>query len=164
MRAILTCFRTPRSVLASAFASLAPGGMLQLRDPIMPLRFLEDPPPVCALAEWNRLLHEAACRVGRRWDNAQHYGLWLDELGFKDVVVRREVCPLSPWSKSRRQKYISLWMQYNFVTGLESFSMALFTRVLGWEVERLRPFLEEVKRDIMDTRIHVYSEGYVWFG
>ena len=39
--------------------------------------------------------------------------------------------------------------------------MALFTKVLGWSPEKLKDFLEGVKKDIKDTRIHAYSEGYI---
>jgi SAM-dependent methyltransferase len=162
MRAMLTCFRDPRAVFASAFEALAPGGYIQLRDPIMPFKFHGCPPnpePECALAEWGHLIVDAAARTGRRWDNARHYERWLREIGFVEVTALPELIPLSPWTRSRRMKYISLWLQHNMLQAMEAISMALFTRVLGWDVERLKEFLERVKVDIKDTRLHAYSEG-----
>jgi hypothetical protein len=38
-------------------------------------------------------------------------------------------------------------------------SMALFTRVLGWEIDRVRELLEKVKQDMMNTKLHAYSTG-----
>lgn len=163
MRAVVTCFRSPRAVMESAMSSLAPGGWLQMRDPIMPFKFLTPPPEGCALARWNDLAMEASGRIGRRWDNAVHYAQWMRELGFEDVVEIKEQLPLNPWAKGRRVKYLSLWLQHDMLQGIEAISMALFTRVLGWDVDDLKVFLEDVKRDMKDTSIHSYSEGSVSF-
>ncbi len=161
MRTVLTCFSNPRKVMAQALANLAPGGYLEMRDPIIPFKFHTPPPADCALARWNDLLVEAVGRTGRRWDNAQHYGTWMRELGFVDVAEHREVLPLSPWAKSRRMKYLSLWLQHDMLNAVDSMSLALFTRVLGWDLDTLKPFLDQVKKDMCDTTIHVYSEGLV---
>ncbi|ELQ41040.1 LOW QUALITY PROTEIN: hypothetical protein OOU_Y34scaffold00308g51 [Pyricularia oryzae Y34] len=164
MRAVVTCFRSPRAVMESAMSSLAPGGWLQMRDPIMPFKFLTPPPEGCALARWNDLAMEASGRIGRRWDNAVHYAQWMRELGFADVVEIKEQLPLNPWAKGRRVKYLSLWLQHDMLQGIEAISMALFTRVLGWDVDDLKVFLEDVKRDMKDTSIHSYSEGVLVYG
>lgn len=163
MRAVVTCFRSPRAVMESAMSSLAPGGWLQMRDPIMPFKFLTPPPEGCALARWNELAMEASGRIGRRWDNAVHYAQWMRELGFEDVVEIKEQLPLNPWAKGRRVKYLSLWLQHDMLQGIEAISMAMFTRVLGWDADDLKVFLEDVKRDMKDMSIHSYSEGLVFF-
>jgi SAM-dependent methyltransferase len=161
LRAVLTCFRDPKEVFTNAYNALAPGGYIQLRDPLFPMMYLTPPPADCSLPRWNELILEAAERMGRPWTNAQHYRRWLEEIGFCEVVEIRERLPLSPWAKSRRLKYLSLWLQHNMLIGLEAMSMALFTRALGWEAERVREFLVGVTRDIQDTNIHAYTEGYV---
>ena len=102
---------------------------------------------------------EAAAKVGRPWGNAGNYKTWLEEIGFEDVFERRDFVTLSPWAKGKRSKYLSLWLQHDILSGLEAWSMALFTRVLGWSPEKLNDFLEGVKKDIKDTKIHAYSEG-----
>jgi SAM-dependent methyltransferase len=162
LRAMMTCFKEPRAVIQAAYESLEPGGYVQLRDPLMPFRFHGSPPapePDCALAEWGRLVMDAAARSGRSWDNVRHYEQWLREIGFVDVVVVKEALPLSPWTKSRRMKYLSLWLQHDMLQAMDAISLALFTRVLGWDVPRLKEFLERVKSDLKDTKIHAYSEG-----
>ncbi|TPX19002.1 uncharacterized protein E0L32_011319 [Thyridium curvatum] len=164
MRAVVTCFRDPKAVFAQARDALQPGGYLQLRDPIMPFKFHTPPPEDCALVRWNGLLREATARIGRRWDNAQHYARWLRELGFVDVREHEEAIPLSPWAKSRRLKYLSLWLQHDMVSGLEGMSMALFTRVLGWEGAKVKEFVEEVKKDICNPSIHAYGAGVLVWG
>ena len=159
MRAIVTCFRDPRAVFASALKALAPGGYLQLRDPLFPFLYHDPPPANCALKRWNELILEAGTKLGRKWTNAHNYRQWLQELGYRDVVEIKERLPLSPWAKGKRMKYLSLWLQHDMLSGLEGMSMALFTRVLGWEAEAVKTFLVAVRKDIQDTSIHAYSEG-----
>lgn len=97
--------------------------------------------------------------AGRPWTNAKFYKQWLEELGFEDVVERKDFVTLSPWAKGKRSKYLSIWMRHDMEQGLEAWSMALFTRVLGWSPERLKTLLQGVKKDLYDTRIHAFSEG-----
>lgn len=54
----------------------------------------------------------------------------------------------------------------NVTAGIEGFSMAIFTRVLGWtkpevDVFLADVFLADVKKEIRDTTIHVYSNMWV---
>ncbi|KAI1734804.1 S-adenosyl-L-methionine-dependent methyltransferase [Xylaria scruposa] len=159
MRAMVTCFKNPRAVLAEAYRSLAPGGFIELRDPILPFQFLTPPPEDCALQLWCDKLMEAARLAGRDWDVATRYAQMLGELGFVNVTERREAIALSPWVKGTHNKQLSLLLQHDVLNMLEPISMALFTRVLGWEAKKVTDCLELVKRDVQNTRIHAYSEG-----
>lgn len=77
----------------------------------------------------------------------RHYKKWLIELGFQDVQERTDCVTLSPWAKGKRSKYLSIWMRHDMLSGLEAWSMALFTRVLGWSPERLQVCLSIGKKD-----------------
>lgn len=39
---------------------------------------------------------------------------------------------------------------------LEGFSMALFTRILGWSKEEVETFLIDVRKEMKDPKIHAY--------
>jgi hypothetical protein len=41
---------------------------------------------------------------------------------------------------------------------MESYSLALFTRVLGWSSQEVHVFLTGVRQEIMDRHIHVYKQ------
>ncbi|PQE15134.1 hypothetical protein CJF31_00007224 [Rutstroemia sp. NJR-2017a BVV2] len=159
-RVLLSCFRSPKTVFTSAFNALAPGGYLELRDPIFPFQYATPPPKDCALVKWNNLILEASAKAGRPWNNGAHYKRWLEEIGFVDIVERREYAPMNPWAKGQRNKVLSIWVQRNVLMGLEALSMALFTRILGMEKREVEQLLLAVERDIKDKTIHCYSEGY----
>lgn len=159
MRAVVTCFMDPRAVFQQAYDALEPGGYLELRDPIMPFQFVTPPPEDCALKEWGEKIIEAAARIGRHWTNAQYYSQWLQELGCVNIVETREHVGLNPWMKGSRNKQLAMLLGNDMSNGLESMSMALFTRVLGWEPERVHELLHRVKEDMADPKIHAYSEG-----
>ena len=41
--------------------------------------------------------------------------------------------------------------------------MALFTRVLGWTTEQIHAFLTEVRKELKDRTIHIYSKyAYIY--
>ncbi|KAI3329626.1 S-adenosyl-L-methionine-dependent methyltransferase [Ustulina deusta] len=159
MRAMVTCFKNPRAVFEEAYRSLAPGGFIELRDPVLPFCFMTAPPEGCALQEWGDKLMEAARLSGRDWGVATRYSQMLSAIGFVNVAEKREAIALSPWVKGNQNKQLSLLLQQDILNMLEPVSMALFTRVLGWEAKRLLDYLELVKRDVQNTKIHAYSEG-----
>ncbi|KAJ2897133.1 uncharacterized protein MKZ38_004951 [Zalerion maritima] len=165
LRAIVSCFKDTKAVFKSALESLAPGtGYMFVRDPLMPFKFFTPPPEGTALAEWNSCLVEASQKVGMPWNRSTNYAQWMREVGFVDVVEKREAAGLSPWMKGKRNKETSLLLQENICNGIEGMSMALFTRVLGWSKERLLEFLERVKNDLRNVDLHVFSEGLMVYG
>ncbi|KAI0805391.1 S-adenosyl-L-methionine-dependent methyltransferase [Xylaria sp. FL0064] len=159
MRAMVTSFKNPRAIFEEVYRSLAPGGFIELRDPILPFCFLTPPPEGCALQEWGDRLMEAARLSGRDWGVATRYAQMLGEIGFVNVTERREAIALNPWVKGSHNKQLSLLLQHDILNMLEPMCMALFTRVLGWEAQKVLDCLELVKKDVQNTKIHAYSEG-----
>lgn len=54
-----------------------------------------------------------------------------------------------------------MWNLENMAPALEGFSMALFTRVLGWSKEEVQTFLIDVRKELKDPKIHAYWPMYV---
>ncbi|KAI0395157.1 S-adenosyl-L-methionine-dependent methyltransferase [Xylariaceae sp. FL0594] len=165
MRAMVTCFSNPLFVFKEAYRSLAPGGYIELREPIFPFAFMTPPPTPnsepCALQQWCDMIMQASRLSGRDWGIASRYAQILaqPDVGFVNVVQREEAMALSPWVKGKQNKHLSLLLQHDILNLLEPMSMALFTRVLGWDRQRVLDFLELVKKDVQDTSIHAYSKG-----
>lgn len=53
-------------------------------------------------------------------------------------------------------KAIGMWTLENFTSGLSAFSMAFFTRVLGWSKEEVEVFLVDVRREMNNRKVHAY--------
>lgn len=71
--------------------------------------------------------------------------------------MRVRQVPLSPWAKDPKLKEVGLYMQQLFSDSLEPYSLALYTRVLGWSSEQLQVFLTQVRKEAQSRKHHVYT-------
>jgi len=151
-RALLSCFQNPASIIAKAWDSLAPGGYLELQDGLFPFSFLDPQPPTDGvLKTWFGSVLDASYRLGRPWDNAQHYARWMVEQGFEDVVEKRYFWPHGTWAKGGKMKRIGVAFREDMSAAVEAISMKLFTKVLGREEDAVRANIEDVV-DAMNTK------------
>jgi len=91
-------------------------------------------PPDHAVVKWCQLMKEAIVKMDR------HLDLKFDELadlmrdvGFVDVVLRPFKIPLGTWPADPVLKEAGGLQLVALLEGIESLSLALFTRCLGWE-------------------------------
>lgn len=61
-------------------------------------------------------------------------------------------------------KELGRYNQVNALESMESYSLALFTRVLGWKPEEVQVFLAGVRQELMDRSIHIYVKHYFVYG
>ncbi len=53
------------------------------------------------------------------------------------------------------QKQVGAFNKLQFLEGLEAFSVATFTSVLGWSIEEVQVFLALVRKDAKDRKVHM---------
>lgn len=162
-RALVSCFRNPATVINSAFASLSPGGILELQDGHFPIKFASPPPADCALRRWFDIVTQGAILSGRPWTNVQHYRRWMNEAGFENVTERKFYWPVNPWPKGSYYKTLGAYVQQDLLNGMEGLSLKLLG-LQGWSYEDIQALLVEVRRDLLDTSIHAYIEVSVTWG
>lgn len=75
---------------------------------------------------------EAAEKFGKLAHIAHRTKTWMIEAGFEDVHEKVIKLPLGPWAKDPNVKEIGKYALLSALTGLEGFTMALFTRILGY--------------------------------
>lgn len=109
-----------------------------------------------ALLQWSTLILEASTRIGQALDNPTNYATWMQEAGFTNVQTVQYRWPLNSWPKKTADKELGLWVMVNLLDGLHGFTMALFTRILGWTVEQVERLLVDVRKDVQNKRIHAY--------
>ena len=61
-------------------------------------------------------------------------------------------------------KDLGRYQQVNMIEGMESYSLALFTRVLGWSVEEVQVFFTGVRRELLDRSLHIYTKFFFVYG
>ena len=106
--------------------------------------------------KWSELMLEASGRLNQRLDKPQSYAQWMREAGFINVQYQVFKWPTNPWPRDKKHKTLGLWSLANTLDGLEGFTMAYFTRVLGWQPEQVRVFLVGVREDNKNRQKHNY--------
>lgn len=71
---------------------------------------------------------------------------------------------MNPWAKNAKLKELGRFQQINMLDAIESYSLALFTRVLGWSSEEVQVFLAGVRRELVDRSLHIYGKLYFTYG
>lgn len=61
-------------------------------------------------------------------------------------------------------KELGAYQQANIIQGLDAFSLALMTRVLGWSSEEVTVLLADVRKELLDRKIHLYGKMYFVYG
>jgi SAM-dependent methyltransferase len=155
-RALVTCFNDPQRVIQSAADSLAPGGWLEMQDLVIPMRCVDDSWRGSQLERFNTFFVECAGRAGRDMSYSQRYAPMFRAAGLVDVTELHFAWPSSPWCKGRHLKKLASWFSKDMCDGVEAISMALLTRFGGMTEAEVKEFLEGVRKDVLNTRVHAY--------
>ncbi|KAJ9143021.1 S-adenosyl-L-methionine-dependent methyltransferase [Pleurostoma richardsiae] len=164
-RMMTTSFSDWKSFLQKCYENLEPGGCLELAD--IDASYESDDGTLTeshAVKRWRRLLAEAAKERGRPFNEPKTYKAALEDLGFVDVQEVLHKWPLNPWPRDKKLKELGAWTFQNVSDGIEAFSLALLSRVLGWSREEIEVLLADVRRELRDRSIHAYIPVYTVYG
>ncbi|MCJ1362712.1 hypothetical protein MMC16_001818 [Acarospora aff. strigata] len=164
-RILLGCFEDFRQIINRSFKYLEPGGYMESQELYSTL-YCDDGtmPPDWKLLEWIRHLDDAAMTFGRPLRIANKLKRWYQEAGFVDVEERVFKLPINPWPEDQRQKELGRWSEMNMLDGIQGFSLAWFSRVLGWTKAEIEVFLVGVRKAISQREVHAYNKSYVVWG
>lgn len=163
-RAMVTCFKDAKTVLRNVYENLAPGGYFELQDPCLPMDCDDGTMEGTALGEWNKLMDEGMLKMGKNLRDNVNWGRYMKEIGFEDVVETKGATAFGPWPKGKKNKLLGAMNRQNLTEGVQSMSLALFTRVLNMSSEHVMSFLQDVKKDVNDSNIHSYCGIYIVYG
>ncbi|KAH8802850.1 S-adenosyl-L-methionine-dependent methyltransferase [Xylogone sp. PMI_703] len=163
-RALATCFRSHVNVVQSAYEALIPGGYLELQDCIVPFRAIDDSLQGTYTEQWVELMMRGTALLGKDWTRVGKYKRYLQEAGFEDVVEQRYEWPVGTWVRGKKMKTLGLWYREDLLSGLQAFSMAVFTRGLKMTPEEVEVLLIKVREEIRSNRLHIYIPVRVVYG
>ncbi|KAM5361954.1 hypothetical protein ACJZ2D_012775 [Fusarium nematophilum] len=153
-----------------AFQALTPGGWFESQE--YDARIACDDgtlKPDGPLSTWFNEISTASAMLDRPVDVAANVRDAYERAGFVDVQERILKMPMNGWPKDERLKELGRMWERNFLVGLSGFSFTLFNRAYGRtpaqiEVIMLPVSLVDVRRELIDTRIHSYIPIHVVVG
>lgn len=117
---------------AQAFNHLRPGGYIEQVEWSVHIRSTNGAlSPNAVLAKWSQLGVQIGTKTGKTFEIAENMAGLMREAGFADVVEKRFKWPVGPWSSDPRFKELGRWNLLNWEEGMEGWTLAAYTRVLG---------------------------------
>ncbi|KAI9855978.1 MAG: hypothetical protein M1813_009303 [Trichoglossum hirsutum] len=146
------------ALLKQAYDNLEPGGWLELQEYETTSKTDDDSfPEDSALLRWIDNLNKAAATFGKPTNIAPELKQHLIDAGFAGVEDYVYKVPMTPWAKDKRLKEQGRFNQLAMLDSLQAYTLHLFTNVLGWTVEEAEVYLVDVRKELMDPKIHMYS-------
>ncbi|KAI5796122.1 S-adenosyl-L-methionine-dependent methyltransferase, partial [Pyronema domesticum] len=151
--------------LTSACICTNPGGYVELCEYSITINCGDGTmKPDNSLKIWMDSLRESMTKMGRPPPNFDHMKQLLEKAGFEDVHASEVKEPMGPWPKGPRGKRIGAMVLLNCETGIESYAMAAFTRVLGMEVEKARALCDGALSAARNKNYFMYGKYYRVYG
>ncbi|KAI5820162.1 S-adenosyl-L-methionine-dependent methyltransferase [Pyronema omphalodes] len=109
-------------------------------------------------------LRASMAKMGRPAPELASMKMLLEKAGFEDVHALEAKEPFGPWPKDSRQKKIGAMSLLNCETGIESYGMAAFTRVLGMEADKAHAICNAALAAVRNKNYHLYTKYYRVYG
>lgn len=137
-RLMLGSFHDFRTIMAQAYKHLKPGGWMECQE-LMAAPYCDDGtmPADWPVKEWSDTLHDASMRAERPLRIANKLKGWFAEAGYVDVHERIFKLPVNTWPRDPKMKNVGMLWQQNILVGLQGFSLAYFSRMLGWTKDEI---------------------------
>lgn len=140
------------------YDNLAPGAIVEFQDGDFLIYSEDGSTRGTWLERWNTDFAKAATKGGRIVQPGLYLKQWVREAGFGDVYHERIRLPLGVWPKDKQLKEVGAFNLVQLREGLEGFSLALFTRILGWSKDELGVLLSKVREDLNNRNIHAQND------
>ncbi|KAI9763224.1 MAG: hypothetical protein M1840_000842 [Geoglossum simile] len=132
-------------LLKWCYRHLKPGGWVELQDgEARPSTDDCSLTPNHALWKWVDHLEEASMKAMKKLSIAETQMDLIKDAGFINIQEEVYKTPLGTWPKGKELKAIGQFTKEVLLEGLESYSLALFTRVLKWELAQVHLLLRDV--------------------
>ncbi|KAJ5526993.1 hypothetical protein N7513_011152 [Penicillium frequentans] len=152
-------------LLKQAYQHLRPGGWIEVQE-FEAAVASDDGTHALAptMVEWIEKVNDAARRFGKPMNIASQVQSWMESGGFVNVTDDIYKCPVGGWAKDRQLKEIGRLGKVLVLKVVEPYSLALFTRVLGFTYQEAQSYLEKVRAEMMNTKCHLYFFFHFVYG
>ncbi|KAJ9644710.1 hypothetical protein H2199_003673 [Coniosporium tulheliwenetii] len=158
VRSLFGCFSDWPAFYEQCFRHLKPGGWIEQVEMAPGFRSDDGTVEREAIGMWHDLGVKCGEANGKTFRVMYDMRRWIEEAGFKEVVETVYKWPIGSWPKDKKWKEIGRWSRLHIETGLESWSLAVLTRVMGWSVQEAQILIAKVKANLRDPSIHGWHE------
>ncbi|CAG8046333.1 unnamed protein product [Penicillium olsonii] len=117
-----------------------------------------------ALMEWQQALNFAGEKSGRELNIYHKLKNWMIEAGFEDVTLQVYALPFSPWPRDPHLKALGKYQAVQLQQAIDSYSLRLYTQVLGWSSDVAKIHNAVVKQELRDKKLHAYVQTVAVYG
>jgi hypothetical protein len=152
--------------LAETYRTLRPGGWVEAQEfDLLPLSDDNSFPPNSAILQWHEAFHDGMLKGGCNMHvSASEIKGYMEDAGFVNIGVKEVQLPMSPWSSDKKLKEAGAFCMLSMMDDLSGMSLAVFTRLLGWEKTELEVFLALVKKEWRMKSVHGYWPLFAVYG
>ncbi|KAF4974214.1 hypothetical protein FZEAL_8852 [Fusarium zealandicum] len=158
------CISDDDRLFRQAFEHLAPEGFFEIQATYA--RFVSDDEThknAENAQKWLSSLINGLAEFGKPLDNAIGWKERLEAAGFVDCQQELRKIPVGPWPKDPKLKELGRFQAIQQMKAVESYTPAVFGRILGWSSEEIQVVIAKVRKELTDPAIHIYIPVYfVW--
>ncbi|KAE8151031.1 putative methyltransferase [Aspergillus avenaceus] len=144
-------------------AHLRPGAWFEQVEIDFEPRCDDRPLEGLAVRQWYHLLKQATQDAMRPIShNARDTIKDLQEAGFTEIDHQMVGLPLNPWHIDNHERKVARWYNLAISESIENLSLAPFSRVFGWDLDRIRHIASEVKSEAFNKEIHTYNILHIY--
>ncbi|KAI5456603.1 S-adenosyl-L-methionine-dependent methyltransferase [Mariannaea sp. PMI_226] len=111
-----------------------------------------------ALVTWVELFTKIGAALGKTFFACEEASAAIQHAGFVNIHERRVKLPIGTWPKDQHLKHWGAWNRQFLVQGLEGFSIRGMTDLLEWSYEEAQVFLAQMRKELVDPKVHAYVE------
>ncbi|KAI9038678.1 class I SAM-dependent methyltransferase [Aspergillus affinis] len=116
-----------------------------------------------ALRQWYQLLKQATQDTMRPIaHNSRDTIKDLQEAGFTEIDHQMVGLPLNPWHQDEHERKVARWYNLAISESIESLSLAPFSRVFGWDLDKIQRIAADVKSEAFNKEIHAYNILHIY--
>lgn len=149
------------SSLTLSSRHIKPGGYLEIQEISSSIRSDHYTfPEGSAIKQWCQKLKEGIVLIDRildlDWDVLAQQ---MRNAGFVDVRIQEIKVPIGKWPADPQLKEAGMYQLVSLLEGLESISLVIFTRLLGWTKEEMDALIEKARQELLLKRACMYWPG-----
>ncbi|KAJ5938939.1 hypothetical protein N7466_002073 [Penicillium verhagenii] len=152
-------------LLKQAYQHVRPGGWVEVQEFEASLGS-DDETHLLAptVMHWLEMINGASKQFGKEMNIAERVRPRMENEGFINVSDDIYKCPVGGWAKDRQLKKIGRIGKVLVLKVVEPYSLALFTRVLGYTFQEAQGIMDKVRAEMMNSKVHMYFFFHFVYG